>query len=497
MKHNLLANYISQIYTALIGILILPLYVQYMGAEAYGLIGFFTMMQSIFMLLDLGLTPTISRETARYQAKAILPLEFKQLYKVLHLLFIAIAVVGGGVLITLSSYIADHWLTIEELNVSDVIFSIQVMSISIALRWVSGLYKGIITGSEKIAWISYFNIIIATLRFIAVFVVMYIWGYTIKVYFIYQLIIAIIEFIGMRYKAVTTLSLPIQSIKLSLAPIKPILKFTLTIAFTSAVWVLITQSDKFILSGILPLDQYGYFILAVSLASGLTIISGPISTVIMPRMAHLHAQNNNKGLISTYEKATQMITIIIGSAAITLIVMAKETLIAWTNNPVIIEESSSILQLYTFGNALLAWNAFPYYWQYAHGNLKYHLLSNIFTVIILIPSIIIFAHAYGAIGTGFVWTILNIVTLLFWTPFVHKKIGYDYHFKWFFHYILKTIIPTAIIVYLISLLLPLSLNRWVNLFYVTLISIVTLIITFSLSNFRSEAIQYAKLKFKH
>ncbi|HEY4544779.1 MAG TPA: oligosaccharide flippase family protein, partial [Tissierellaceae bacterium] len=92
MNKNIIANYISQIYVALIGIVILPLYIKYMGAEAYGLIGFFTMMQSIFMLLDLGLTPTISRETARYQANAVLPLEFKQLYNVLHLLFIAIAI---------------------------------------------------------------------------------------------------------------------------------------------------------------------------------------------------------------------------------------------------------------------------------------------------------------------------------------------------------------------------------------------------------------------
>lgn len=497
MNKNIIANYISQIYVALIGIVILPLYIKYMGAEAYGLIGFFTMMQSIFMLLDLGLTPTISRETARYQANAVLPLEFKQLYNVLHLLFIAIAIIGGGILIILSSYIADHWLTIEELNISDVIFSIQVMSISIALRWISGLYRGIITGSEKIVWISYFNIIIATLRFIAVFPVIYIWGYTIKVYFIYQLIIAVIEFIGMRYKAIKTLNLPTQSVKLSLTPIKPILKFTLTIAFTSAVWVLITQSDKFILSGILPLDQYGYFILAVSLASGLTIISGPISTVIMPRMAHLHAQNNHKDLIQTYEKATQMITVIIGSAAITLIVMAKETLIAWTNNPVIVNESTIILQLYAFGNALLAWNAFPYYWQYAHGNLRYHLLSNIFTVIILIPSIIIFAYYYGAIGTGSVWVVLNIVTLLFWIPFVHKKIGYHHHSKWFIYYILKTMIPTFFVIGLISLLLPESSDRWVNLFYVGLIAIITLITTISFSNFRSEIIKYAKLKLKY
>ena len=31
-----------------------PLYIKYMGAEAYGLVGFFTMLQAWFGLLDMG-----------------------------------------------------------------------------------------------------------------------------------------------------------------------------------------------------------------------------------------------------------------------------------------------------------------------------------------------------------------------------------------------------------------------------------------------------------
>jgi hypothetical protein len=42
LKRNILASYASQIYVTLVGILVLPLYLKYMGAEAYGLVGFFT-----------------------------------------------------------------------------------------------------------------------------------------------------------------------------------------------------------------------------------------------------------------------------------------------------------------------------------------------------------------------------------------------------------------------------------------------------------------------
>ena len=61
IKRNILAGYVGQIYATLFGILLVPLYGEYMGAEAYGLVRFFTMLQGWFMLLDMGLSPTTGR----------------------------------------------------------------------------------------------------------------------------------------------------------------------------------------------------------------------------------------------------------------------------------------------------------------------------------------------------------------------------------------------------------------------------------------------------
>ncbi len=80
LKKNIVANSVSQIYLIVISIAILPIYMKYMGAEAYGLVGFFAMLQGLFALLDFGLTPTISRQTAQYNAGAVAALEFRQLF---------------------------------------------------------------------------------------------------------------------------------------------------------------------------------------------------------------------------------------------------------------------------------------------------------------------------------------------------------------------------------------------------------------------------------
>ena len=61
----MIANYLGQGWAALMGIAFVPLYVKVLGVESYGLVGVFAVLQASLMLLDLGLTPTLSREMAR------------------------------------------------------------------------------------------------------------------------------------------------------------------------------------------------------------------------------------------------------------------------------------------------------------------------------------------------------------------------------------------------------------------------------------------------
>ncbi|MDA1381027.1 oligosaccharide flippase family protein [Plesiomonas shigelloides subsp. oncorhynchi] len=165
-----------------------------------------------------------------------------------------------------------------------------------------------------------FNAIIATLRFPAVFITMWLYGFTPTVFFWHQLAVAIIEVLGL-YLISNKLKPAVAKTELigwSIQPVKPVLKFALTIAFTSSVWVLVTQTDKLILSGILPLAEYGFFTLAVLVASGIMILSAPVSTVIMPRMTRLHAEGKHDEMIQLYRNATQLVSVVAGSASLTL-----------------------------------------------------------------------------------------------------------------------------------------------------------------------------------
>ncbi|MDH5765400.1 MAG: oligosaccharide flippase family protein [Gammaproteobacteria bacterium] len=448
LRRNIAANYASQVYVALIGILMLPIYIKYMGAEAYGLIGFFTMMQAWFNLLDLGLTPTIGRETARYRAGFADVLSFRRLYRALSAIFILIAMIGGTGLLVLSSTIAKDWLNTEELSLNEIQIAVQIMAISVALRWMCGLFRGVITGSERLVWLGGFNAFVASLRFIGVLAVMWWFGFTPFVFFSYQLVIAIIEIAGLWLKSTYLIlsQAPIsEPIGWSLNPVRPLIKFSLTIAFTASVWVMVTQTDKLILSSILPLSEYGFFTLSVLVANGIMLLSGPISNAIMPRLAKLEAEGNRKEVIQVYRQSTRLVTVIAGSAAATLAFCAEPLLWAWTGDFALARKSAPILTLYAIGNGALAVAAFPYYLQYARGDLRLHFIGHLLLLLILIPSIVLAANFYGAIGAGYVWVVVNLLYLFVWVAIMHRKLEPGLHWKWLFNDVLMIGLPIGVL----------------------------------------------------
>lgn len=465
LRKNIVANYLSQFYITLIGIVMVPLYIKYMGAEAYGLVGFFAMSQAWFMLLDIGLTPTMARQTALFRGGATDALSYRRFVRTLEGIFLAVAVAGGLAMFAASGLVAHDWLQASQLPKAEVQTAIHLMAIIIAVRWMCGLYRGAISGSERLVWLSGFGSAIATLRFAGVLPLLIFVGVTPTIFFSFQLGVALIELAGLLFYAYCLLPNIPQGQRMiwDLAPLRPVLGFSLTIAFTSSVWVLVTQTDKLVLSKILPLAEYGYFTLAVLVAGGIMLLSGPVSSAIMPRLARLEAEGDQQGLIRVYRQATQLVAVLAGSAAITVAFCAEPLLWTWTGDRMLARQVAPVLALYALGNGVLAVSAFPYYLQYAKGDLRLHLIGNALFVLLLVPIIIWAASQHGAIGAGYAWLGMNLLSFVAWLPFVHRKFAPGLNLKWYGQDVLAITVPSIVTGYVLASFLTVVDDRWVML----------------------------------
>jgi O-antigen/teichoic acid export membrane protein len=252
----------------------------------------------------------------------------------------------------------------------------------------------------------------------------------------------------------------------------------MSIAFTSSVWVLVTQTDKLVLSKILPLADYGYFTIAVLLASGIMIVSGPISGALMPRMARLQAEGQHEELISLYRKATQMVTVAAVPTALMLAFFAPQVLWAWTGDADLVSKTAPALTLYAVGYGFLALGAFPYYLQYAKGDLKLHLIGNALFVVVLTPSVIWASSAYGMTGAGWAWLVSNLVYFIVWTPLVHQRFAPGLHSKWLFMDITRLSLPTIVLIVILKYWLSWSDQRGVIFLQLIMIGLCLLVINY-------------------
>lgn len=441
------------------------MYLKHMGAEAYGLVGFFTMLQAWFNLLDMGLTPTVARETARFQGGATDALSYRRLLRALQIIFLAVALLGGGAMFLCAGLVADKWLKVQSLPLAQVQGALQLMAAGVALRWMSGLYRGCISGAERLVWLGGFNAFVATLRFVGVLPVLVWVGHTPAIFFSYQLIVAIIELAGLLFKSRALL--PAISAGQTLgwtattlfAPIRPVLKFSLSIAFTSSVWVMVTQTDKLVLSKLLPLAEYGYFTLAVLAASGVMMVSGPVSSALLPRMARLQAEGDEAGLITLYRTATQMVAAIAIPACLVLAFFAEQVLWVWTGDAHAAAQAAPILRLYALGNGFLAMSAFPYYLQFAKGDLTMHLRGNAVFLVVLVPSLVLATWAYGATGAGYAWLASNALYFFAWVPLVHRRFVKRLNTPWMLADVGIMALSTCLTIFLVSLFLESAVER--------------------------------------
>lgn len=452
LKRNTIANYIGQGYTIIIGIVILPFYLEYLGAEQYGLVGFFTLLMSWMALLDMGLSATLQREIARLRDKNNGLYNLKITIVSVEFIYMLVSIIIFLLIFYKSDWIALNWLSLEILSLNTVVFSIKIMAFLLVLRWFVGLYYGIILGFEDQVWLNKNKIVFSTLKFIGAFIIIKYITHDIIYFFIFQFFIGLLEFINIKLRINGFFKRVNQKVLPSLKKLQDIAPFALALAYTSGLWIFITGIDKLMLSHYLTLKEYGYFTLVIVVANATLQLFQPIGQAILPRMTSLLSNGKKDEMVDLYHKSTQFVAIITLSTSGIIAMFAYELLYSWSGNIEASQWAAPILSWYVLGNGALSLLSFQYYMQYAYGNLKYHVKGNTYFGFMQILVMIGAVYFYGALGAGIAWFGLQIVFLSFWPGYIHNKFVPGIHKEWIFKDILPVLFTSIIYLYVVKLI---------------------------------------------
>lgn len=430
LRKNVVANYCGQFYNIIIGIVIVPFYLKYLGAEAYGLVGFFALMYSWLNLLKVGLTPAFSREVSKYHGTKSDKVHFIQLLNSIEMIFYIMGTVIVVGILTSSHWLATDWLKIEKLSPETVTYCISLMGGVAALKWFSELYVAGVQGTEEQVWLNVFIIIIASFKFIGVLFVLKYIAPDVRHFFEYHLLVGVVEVIIIARKFYKLLDIKKFTVGFYVRRMKEIAPYLGGVAYTSIVWIFLSQFDKLMLSSTLPLKEYGYFVLIALVSNGMIQMSMPISKAILPRMVKLYAQEREQEMLDIYSRYAQLIVVFISSVATILVLFPHEFLYAWSGSYEAADWASNIFIWYILGSALMTISAYQYYIQVVHGTMSLHVKYNTFTLITTVPLIYWTVGRYGAMGLALIWFGFRLLSLLIWVPYVHYRLAPGINLKW-------------------------------------------------------------------
>ena len=187
LKVNIVANFIGNGWAALVTLGCVPLYIHFMGIEAYGLVGFFSVLMGVFSLLDMGLSATLSREMARLSVLADKAQEMRDLVRTLEMVYWGVAALLAGVVILCASAITHHWVQAGTFHPNRSARH-RLMGLAIALQWPLNFYAGGLVGLQRQVLLNGFNIVMATIRGGGAVLILWLVSPTIQAFFGWQIV---------------------------------------------------------------------------------------------------------------------------------------------------------------------------------------------------------------------------------------------------------------------------------------------------------------------
>lgn len=458
---NVGANFIGKIWTGLIGLAVIPIYVRLLGVETYGLIGVFSTLQGMTAFLDLGLGVTCSRELARNVGSRSQIAAIRDTLRTVEVIFwstgiaIAIAVAGSA------SLISENWIKSQDITSGVIGQAIVLMGIAIGLQWPGSLYTGGLMGIERQVTQNIVAAGFATARHLGCVIVLLSVGPTVHVFFAWQILIGVTQSVSTGVLLWWYLPKADRRARFSLTQLRNIWRFALGMTTISILAIAVTQADKIVVSKLVLLKSFGYYMLAWNASTVLWFVITPISSALLPRLSRLVATDSKAELVPTYHLGCQMMSALVWPIVTVGFLFSEELLAAWTGSPGIAAQTSLMFRMFLLGLAFGAIAEVPYVLQLAHGWTTLGIAVRGAATALIVPLLIVSIDHFGAQGASYVW-VFNNALLLVGVVVMHQKILRGQLLRWWTRDVVIPAVASIASVNLVKLLLGSRLDSKVS-----------------------------------
>jgi len=419
---NTAANYVGSLWGAAVAIVFVPVYVRYLGMEAYGLIGVSATIALILALSDFGISAALTREMAREWKEEEDICEGRRALETLARLFIPLSIVFGSLVVVAAPYIATSWVRSSGLSVSVVETSLRLIGLLAVFQLVSAFYSAALLGLQRQVLSNVIAVATTTIQAAGAILLLEFYSADIVTFFSWQTGLAAVTAIMLA--VIVNLVVPGRGKyggfdgKL----LRKIAGFALGMSGISLLTIVLTQTDKVVMSKLLSLEDFGYYSLAALVATSLKRLFGPLFAAVYPRFTEIARNSDAESLERLYHLTSQAMTVVVLPASLILMLCSAEVVFIWTGDAGISSRIRLLIALLVFGTALNGLAQTPYAVQLAHGWTRLALLTNSLAALVFVPSTYFLGKYWGGEGAAVAWVVLNVIYVGIQIPIMHRRL---------------------------------------------------------------------------
>jgi O-antigen/teichoic acid export membrane protein len=465
LERNTFANLFGAAWSAVVGVLCVPVYLRLLGAESYGLVGLFVTLQSVFIVLDLGIGATVSRELARLGARGGEARTQRDLVFTLQSVYWLIALLVGVSVFALAPAVASYWVRPQSLSPETVTTCVRMMGAAMALQFPFGFYQGGLLGLQRQPAFNALSAAATTLRAAGTLLALRLVAPRPETFFAAQIVAGALGTCAAALLLWRCLpSSTGGGARFRFELIRRVWRFGAAYAANAVATMGLMQGDKVILSTLLPLEAFGYYMLAQGVAGGMYAVIVSVDGAVFPQLAGLVERDKVAELSEVYHRGSQLMTVLLAPVAVVAAIFPREVLWAWTGDASAAEQGRHVLTLLVTGMLLHGLMQAPYFLQVAHGWWRIILRTNFLLLAGIIPLNILLARAYGGPGSAAAFVLLNVCYLLT-LPRAHRRFLKEGQSRWLLEDILPPLAGALCAAAAARWLLPSGLPRAVVLMY--------------------------------
>jgi len=393
------------------GLIGIPLYLSYLGLEAYGIVGVFISLMSLSGLFDLGLPMSVNRQISVMRTDRSSLCDISALVRSFELIILLLAGLIFIMLYSLSSFIAKSWLNLVSLDADMVMGALELASIAIVLRFPIAMYNSCLYAFDYHGRSNIVTTFAAVFRVLAAVVAFEFYEVSLSVFFWSQIVVNGVELLSL------VLILWTSKLEFFVAPmrgevLKKALKMTFSLTGISITALLLSQVDKIILSKFIALDEFGVYTVAYSLAMGVLPIAYSIGNASFPSISRFLAAGQLDEFQRIIRKILTLKSILVVPISGVLIFYSDRLLELFVLFTPKADKILDILPLLAIGGLLQCFTVLFHGVRIAQGKPEGLLAINLIALVLFSGLYFWAGQMYGLLGACLVFISFNLFLLL-------------------------------------------------------------------------------------